>query len=76
MADKWPIGEPLPLVMNDADLMRVLGMRRSLFMKLRKLGTFDGLMTKPQLTKRRQYSGERVARWTSGTGEWATRKAS
>ncbi len=70
MADKWPIG------MNDADLMRVMGINKSLFGRLKKAGTFDGLRVKPQLTKTVQYSGERVARWTSGVGDWVARRAS
>jgi hypothetical protein len=77
-ATPWPTTEPLPSVLRDRDLMRVLDVSTDTFYRLKAEGKFDGWMCLPQLTRSTEYSGELVDRWRKG-GEsrfWSQRRAS
>jgi len=63
----WPLEEPFPVVLRDADLMRVLALKHSRFYLRKKAGDFDFLMVRPQPKGLATlYSGRLVEQWTRG----------
>ncbi len=64
---RWPVDEPLPAVLHDRDLMRVLGIKHSRFYARKKTGEFEFLQLRPQPKDGGTlYSGHLVTRWTRG----------
>jgi len=63
-----PVVQPidLPTVMNVPDMLRAFRVSRSYFYKLNKLGRFKDLEFKPQLSKRKKWSGVKVAAYLRG----------
>lgn len=63
-----PVVQPieLPTVMDVPDMMRTFRVSRSYFYKLNKLGRFKDLEFKPQLSKRKKWSGVKVAAYLRG----------
>lgn len=62
----WPLDEPFPCLLTDAQLMRTFGISSAQFYKLKKLGRFRLLEAKPQLLQRTRYSGELVTHYVRG----------
>ena len=62
----WPLGEPLPVVLRDQDLMRVLNLAPSSFYRLKALGRFKCLEVKRTLTGASRYSTKLVQRYVDG----------
>lgn len=63
---RWPADEPLPVVLTDRDLMRVLGVSPRTFYQRKSEGTYDGLICYPPLTKTTRYSSVLVRKWIDG----------
>lgn len=62
----WPLDEPFPALLTDAQLMRTFGISTSQFYKLKKLGRFRIFEARPQLLTRTRYSGELVTHYVRG----------
>jgi hypothetical protein len=62
----WPLSEPFPALMTDAQLLRVLGIGRAYFFRLKAQGRFSPLLVLPPLVNGTRYSGELVRRYVSG----------
>jgi hypothetical protein len=62
----WTVDEPLPLVLRDKDLMRVLNLAPSSFYKLKAKGKFKVLEVKRGLTGGTRYSTKLVQRYVDG----------
>ena len=62
----WPLSEPLPLVLRDKDLMRVLNLAPSSFYKLKAEGKFKCLLVKRAITGGDRYSTKLVQRYVDG----------
>jgi hypothetical protein len=66
---RWPIDEPLPAVLRDADLMRVLGIGKSRYCVNKRLGAYRFLEMRPQIDGQGTlYSGRQVQTWVDGGG--------
>jgi predicted DNA-binding transcriptional regulator AlpA len=55
-------------LLNDDELMAVLGIKKTSFYQKKKEHLFEFLETRPQLTGYTQYSGTLVQRWLDGAG--------
>lgn len=62
----WPLAEPFPALLTDAQLRLVLGVGWTTFYRLKKLGRFRELVAHPTLTPTVRYSGLRVQQWVDG----------
>ncbi len=62
----WPMDEPFPALLTDADLRRVLNVSSATFYRLKKLRRFTVLIAEPVLTPTVRYSGAKVAQWVKG----------
>ncbi len=64
--DPWPLDKPLPAVMTDSDLMRVVQLRPAAFYLHKKRGAFRRLEVSGLKVGGTRYSGELVARLRDG----------
>lgn len=64
---QFRVGEPLPVLMSDADLMRVVGLGRTRFSLLKKQGRWDMFRVRGLVTSK-PYSGALVQKWLDGAG--------
>lgn len=62
------VGDPLPALMSDADLMAVVGLKVSRFQQLKKAGRFDAFKVRDGILNTTRYSGALVRRWLDGNG--------
>ncbi len=62
----WPMEEPLPSLLTDAQLMRVVQLRPAMFYRLKRERKFDRLMDRGQLLPSTRYSGELVDLYRRG----------
>jgi predicted DNA-binding transcriptional regulator AlpA len=53
-------------LISDAELMRLAGISRAQFYRLKKRGFFDFLMARPSVPGASRYCGALVQRWVSG----------
>ena len=72
---RWRVGDPLPVLMTDQDLMEVLGVKSSRFYLLKADGCFDLVLVRRLETSRgepvgtkKPYSGALVQLWIDGGG--------
>lgn len=65
---RWPVGQPIPAVATDRDLMALLHLGHSQFYKRKARGHFAFLELSPQLPdSNTRYSGHRITRWLQGS---------
>jgi hypothetical protein len=57
------------LTLSDADLMDILGLKRSAFGLRKKAGYYKRFLCRPQIGNRTQYSGTLVQKWRDGFGK-------
>lgn len=63
----WPLNEPIPVVLRDRDLMKVLGLQHSAYGLRKKAGAFEFLKLRPQPAGGYTlYSGRLVEQWVRG----------
>lgn len=62
----WPMDEPLPSLLTDADLMRVVQLRPAAFYEHKARGRFKRLEDKGQLVSGTRYSGVLVDLYRRG----------
>lgn len=62
----WPVDEPLPMVLRDQHLMRVLDLSPASFYRAKKEGRFRALEVKRAFTRTTRYSTALVQRYVDG----------
>lgn len=62
---RWPLGEPLPALLTDADMRRVFGISERSFLRWKRMGRFAEFEVSAQAGVRR-YSGLLVERYLRG----------
>lgn len=63
--EPWPLGKPIPALMNDTELRQVLSMSTAKFYELKKAGKFKMFEVSRPFGQRR-YSGARVQAYLDG----------
>lgn len=58
--EPWPVGQPFPALMTDADLMRVVQLRPAMFYRYKKRGAFKRLEANNVQIGATRYSGTLV----------------
>lgn len=63
------------LTLSDAELMEILGLKKSEYYRRRKRGLYERFEVERAVGSRRQYSGTLVQRWRDGAGKAPSRGA-